>query len=81
MKNSKVILYEWKHDLLGPQDYYDIDWPMVHKACGLDHIEWINRQLETDCQLNLELLTKGRRLVVEFFNPEIETRYHLMWAK
>lgn len=81
MKTSKHTLYEWPHDLLEPKEFYDIDWPMVHKQCGLDCIEWINKQKKSDCQLSLELSRDGRRLVIEFFNPHIETQYHLMWAK
>ena len=81
MQNSKITLYQWKPDNLQPIDYFDIDWPVVHKECGLDHIDWINQQDAHKCQLTLELFEGGRRLVVEFFDKTLLTTYHLMWAK
>ena len=81
MQNTKVTLFQWKPDLFNPNEYYDIDWPEVHKECGVDHIEWINKQSPEDCEMTLELFQGGRRLVVEFFNRDIATTYHLMWAK
>ena len=82
MMNSKdcVTLYQWPTSK-GPQNYIDIDWPAVHKECGLDHIEWINKQDPELCQLTLEMFTGGSRLVVEFFDQNLATTYHLMWAK
>jgi hypothetical protein len=81
MKNTKVTLYQWQLDLFAPREFFDIDWPQVHKECGIDHIEWINNQPDENCQLSLELFEGGRRLIVEFFNKDIATTYHLMWAK
>jgi hypothetical protein len=81
MNNSKVTLYQWNINTDHPQDFIDIDWPLVHKECGLDHIDWINRQDPEKCQMTLEIFTAGRRLVVEFFDKELEKFYHLMWAK
>jgi hypothetical protein len=80
MKNTKVTLYQWPLDNY-PDEYFDIDWPAVHNECGLDHIKWINEQSFEDCQLCLEFFKGGKRLIVEFFNKEVETTYHLMWAK
>jgi hypothetical protein len=80
MQNTSVILYQWKPENQ-PQDYLDIDWPLIHKECGIEHIEWINNQDTTKCQLSLELFDGGRRLIVEFFDQTLLTTYHLMWAK
>ena len=80
MKNTKVTLYQWALDQY-PEEYFDIDWPAVHKECGADQIAWINRQNDQDCQLSLEFFKGGKRLIIEFFKPEVETTYHLMWAK
>jgi hypothetical protein len=80
MKNFKVTLYQWKLDEY-PDEYLDIDWPAVHKDCGVDQINWINRQSYDDCQMSLEFFQGGKRLIVEFFNQETLTTYHLMWAK
>ena len=60
---------------------FDIDWPAVHASCGLDHIEWINKQKPEDCEMILEFFDHGTRLVLEFNNPKVESTYHLMWAK
>ena len=80
MKNSKVTLFQWTLDEY-PEEYFDIDWPAVHKESGVDQIEWINKQSNNDCQLSLEFFQGGKRLIVEFFNNEVATTYHLMWAK
>jgi len=80
MKNSKVTLFQWTLNEY-PEEYFDIDWPAVHKECGEDQIEWINKQSNNDCQLSLEFFQGGKRLIVEFFNNEVATTYHLMWAK
>ena len=81
MQNTKVILYKWNTDIVQPDDYLDIDWPAIHKDCGLEHIRWINEQDDDKCQMTLELFDGGRQLIVEFFDKTIETTYHLMWAK
>jgi hypothetical protein len=81
MQNTKVIIYEWAPDRLQPGHYLDIDWPVVHRECGLDHIEWIEKQDKSKCQMSLEFHKGQRRLIVEFFDKDIEMTYHLMWAK
>jgi hypothetical protein len=80
MKNSKVTLFQWTLNEC-PEEYFDIDWPAVHRECGEDQIKWINKQNNNDCQLSLEFFQGGKRLIVEFFNNEVATTYHLMWAK
>ena len=80
MKNTSVILYQWPLENC-PEEYFDIDWPAVHKECGVDQIEWLNKQSQEDCQLSLEFFQGGKRLIVEFFNKELEKTYHLLWAK
>ena len=80
MKNTRVILYQWPLDEF-PDEYLDIDWPAVHRECGVDQIEWINRQDALDCQLSLEFFQGGKRLVAEFFNQDVANTYYLMWAK
>jgi len=51
MRNTKVILYQWP---LGddPDEFLDIDWPAIHKECGLDQIKWLNKQPHDICQLS-----------------------------
>jgi len=80
MRNTKVTLYQWTGNN-HPDEYFDIDWPAVHKECGVDHINWLNRQPHDKCQLSLEFFRGGKRLIVEFFNKETANRYYLMWAK
>ena len=80
MKISSVTLYQWTVES-APEEYMDIDWPSVHKECGVDHIEWIQKQDINDCMLTLEFFQGVRRLIVEFFNQEIAKTYFLMWAK
>ena len=77
---NKVILYQWPRSS-EVEELFDIDWPAVHASCGLDHIEWINKQDRKDCELVLEFFNHGTRLVLDFYNKELETTYHLMWAK
>jgi hypothetical protein len=80
MRNTRVTLYQWPLEDY-PEEYFDIDWPAVHKECGLDQIQWLNNQKQEDCQLSLEFFQGGKRLIVEFFNKELEKTYHLLWAK
>ena len=80
MKSSSVTLYQWPAGT-APEEYLDIDWPCVHRECGTDHIKWIQKQDYTKCMLSLEFFRGGRRLIVEFFDESLATRYHLMWAK
>ena len=80
MRNTRVTLYQWPLED-DPEEYFDIDWPAVHKECGLDQIQWLNNQEQEDCQLSLEFFQGGKRLIVEFFNKELEKTYHLLWAK
>lgn len=80
MRNTRVTLYQWLLEDY-PEEYFDIDWPAVHKECGLDQIQWLNSQEQEDCQLSLEFFQGGKRLIVEFFNKELEKTYHLLWAK
>lgn len=77
---SDVTLYQWTTKI-EPETLFDIDWPAVHDICGVDHIEWINKQDPKDCEMLLEFFNNGTRLVVTFYNPEVEATYHLMWAK
>ena len=80
MKSSRVTLYQWTLDQF-PDEYLDIDWPAVHKECGVDQIQWINKQSYNNCQMSLEFFQGGKRLILEFFNEELEKTYHLLWAK
>jgi len=80
MKSTSVTLYQWTPES-APEEYMDIDWPLIHKECGVDHIEWIQKQSFNDCMLSLEFFQGGRRLIVEFFNKKTAQQYHLMWAK
>ena len=79
MKNTSVILYQWPLNDY-PEEYFDIDWPAVHKECGVDQIEWLNKQPHEDCQLSLEFFQGGKRLIVEFYNDQTLATYGMMFA-
>ena len=77
---KKVPLYEF-YDNPIPDNMLDIDWPKVHKAVGVDQIEWINKQPYEDCQLVLEFDSDGtKRLVAEFYKSSTVKQYFLMWS-
>jgi len=78
MKTSKVELLKW---LPSEGENIEIDWPKVHKTIGLDHTNWLLNQDHTTCQLVLERTDQHCRLVAEFYDSELVTNYHLMWAK
>ena len=80
MKNTKDILYQWALPDF-PEEYIDIDWPAVHKEVGADTINWIQEQSDIDCQLSLEMIPRGRRLIVEFFNDTLYDYYKANYAK
>ena len=78
MKTSKVQLLKW---LPSEGENIEIDWPKVHKTIGVDHTNWLLNQDHTACQLVLERTDQHCRLVAEFYDSELMTNYHLMWAK
>ena len=78
MKTSKVELLKW---LPSEGENIEIDWPKVHKTIGVDHTTWLLNQDHTACQLVLERTDQHCRLVAEFYDSELVTNYHLMWAK
>jgi hypothetical protein len=78
MKTSKIELLKW---LPNEGENIEIDWPKVHKTIGVDHTNWLLKQDRSQCQLILERTDMYCRLVAEFYNTELITAYHLMWAK
>jgi len=80
MKITSDILYQWALPDY-PEEYIDIDWPAVHKEVGSDIIDWINKQPDENCQLSLEIIPNGRRLIVEFFDQETYSDYKAKTAK
>jgi len=81
MKNIRVTLCEFEKSY-EPDNMLDIDWPKVQKQIGEDHLEWIYKQAEEDCQLMLEFSPKGQKsLVVEFYNNQLAKTYALMWSQ
>ena len=77
---DKIVLYQWS-EKDHVSEFFDIDWPAVHKECGVDHIDWINRQDVDKCEMTLEFFQGGTRLIVEFYDDKVATTYHMMWAK
>jgi hypothetical protein len=80
MQKNRIILFQWQ-EKDHVNEFYDIDWPAVHRECGVDHIAWINRQPVDNCEMTLEFFSGGTRLVVEFYDNLTANTYHLMWAK
>lgn len=78
MKSKKVELYKW---LPLEGENIEIDWPKVHKTIGLDQTKWLLEQSYDHCQLVLERRDMYCRLVAEFYDEQVLTLYHLMWAK
>ena len=78
MKTNRVELLKW---LPEPSEYIEISWPKVHKTLGLDQTKWLLGQPHDVCQLVLERNDMFCRLVAEFYDEQVLTIYHLMWAK
>ena len=78
MKTSKIEILKW---LPADKEHIEINWPKVHKTIGLDQTKWLLGQEQTKCQLVLEKTDKYCRLVAEFYDEQILTYYHLLWAK
>jgi hypothetical protein len=80
MKTDRVFLHLWKGK---PDDeYLDIPWPAVHKAAGVDLINWINSQDPISVQMILEQEHSGwQSLWAEFYNDLIRTEFALRFAK
>lgn len=78
MKTSKVELSKW---LPQEGEYIEIDWPKVHRTIGVDHTNWLLKQPHEQCQLVLERNDMYCRLIAEFYDEQLLTAYHLMWAK
>jgi len=78
MKTNRIELLKW---LPAEDENIEIDWPKVHKTLGLDHTNWLIAQPNELCQLVLERNDLHCCLVAEFYDYNILTHYHLMWAK
>jgi hypothetical protein len=64
------------------QEDLDIDWPAVQRELGVDCVEWLLKQNESECQLALEFTPAGhKQLVAEFFNDKLAVTYHMMWGR
>jgi len=79
MKTNRIVLLEW--EVYSPNDNIDIDWPQLHRAVGEDQVHWLLGQPITKCQLVVDKLLRKHKLVAEFYDPQVLTAYHLMWAK
>jgi hypothetical protein len=83
MKTHRFKLAEWQAEESNFCEYLDIDWPEVHRQAGLDHIQWLQQQDPSQCQLVVE--TKSRKntrsLSAEIYSDSLAIAYHLMWAK
>ena len=78
MKTSRVELLKW---FPRESEIIEIDWPKVHKTIGVDQTQWLLRQPKNKCQVVLERKDADCRLIAEFYDQELLTIYHLMWAK
>ena len=78
MKTDRVELAQWFH---ADEENIDIDWPKIQKMLGRDHVEWLLKQPEENCQLVVEKTDRDLKLVAEFYDKRALVNYHLMWAK
>ena len=78
MKTKRVELLNW---MPREGEMLDVDWPRVHQALGIEHTQWLLDQPHDRCQLMFEIADTQYRLVAEFYDEQILTLYHLMWAK
>jgi hypothetical protein len=78
MKTNVVEILKW---LPEEGENIEIDWPKVHKTIGIDHTNWLLKQLPTTCQLMLYRNDIYCRLVAEFYDDTLLLQYRLMWAK
>jgi hypothetical protein len=79
MKTNRIKLYHWfTNDV---HDVIEVDWPKVHNEIGTDHLDWILKQAKSQCQLVVDKLDNDFALVAEFYDEQLLTTYHLMWAK
>jgi hypothetical protein len=76
MKAERIVLASWRSSDL----YLDIDWPKVHEQVGRDQLDWLLGQQTTQCQLILDKFQTDFKLVAEFYDAELFSRYHLMWS-
>lgn len=60
-----------------------IDWPAVHRQAGIDHINWLQNQEHSACQLTVEhkLRDPYTYVVVEIYSDKLASLYSLLWAK
>jgi hypothetical protein len=80
MKHTNILLASWEQ----PDPEYDmieIDWPLVQRTIGVDHLEWLLAQPKTGCQLVVERENNELKLFVEFYDNHLEVEYHLRWAQ
>lgn len=71
--NLIVVLYQWNQCIHNPN--IDIDWPAVHKFIGIETMNWILKQPKTSCQLIVEQVNDGHRLILEFYNKAAAHAY------
>jgi hypothetical protein len=81
MKTHRFNLLSWEYTTDESANFLDIDWPVVQKSLGQDHLSWLLKQPKTHCQLVLDKSGSNVKLVAEFYDEKTLTTYHLMWAK
>lgn len=80
MKHTNILLTSWEQP--DPEDdMIEIDWPLVQRTIGVDHLEWLLAQSKTSCQLVVERENNELKLFVEFYDNHLEVEYHLRWAQ
>lgn len=79
MKARRIELYSW--DNLNNADGIEIDWPNVQRTIGLDHLGWLLKQKETECQLVVDKINENCKLMAEFYSESTAVDYYLRWAK
>jgi hypothetical protein len=83
MKSNKIEVAHWlPREDDGSGNIY-IDWPVVQKEAGQDHLEWLLKQDKDRCQLVVEHRANSTHhyLIAEFYDNRLITEYFLLWAK
>lgn len=76
MKTTRIELISWTSF----DDIIDIDWPMVQRTIGKEKVDWLLKQPKDQCQLMIDKSMDDLKLVAEFYNNKLLTKYHLMWS-
>lgn len=79
MKSRTVLISRWQDEF--SDEYIDIDWPKIQRHIGVDQVKWLLEQPSSKLQLVVEKTEDDFKLIAEFYDDQLLTFYHLMWAK